>query len=59
MISGLAQEVEKRMSHVEVKGSKITLKLKQRKAELGEEAYYRLLEPLLVQIARLYEANSD
>lgn len=31
MMKGLAKEVEKRMSHVSVKGLKITLKLKQRK----------------------------
>ena len=31
MISGLAKEVEKRMVHVGVRGTKVTLKLKQRK----------------------------
>jgi impB/mucB/samB family C-terminal domain len=35
MIAGLAKEVEKRMTNVGVKGSQITLKIKQRKPDAG------------------------
>ena len=39
MMSGLAQEVDKRMEHLDVKGSFITLKVKRRKETWNVEKF--------------------
>jgi hypothetical protein len=52
----LAEEVRKRRDEIELAISK----LRESKATVKEEEYYRQLEPLLVEMARLYESgNSD
>ena len=52
----LAVEVRKRRDEIELTISK----LRESKATVKEEEYYRQLEPLLVEMARLYESgNSD
>jgi hypothetical protein len=34
-------------------------KLRDRKGQLGEDAYFERLEPLLVELARLYRGLAD
>ena len=48
---GLPAELRARRDELELQVER----LRARKSELGEEVYYDLLEPLLVELARLYE----
>lgn len=53
-------DLERKLPHdVRVRRDDLELKaaqLRERKSELGEEAYYRQLEPMLLELARLYQS---